>query len=465
MSKGPSRRTRIVVVASLLGLHLLSYAVLSFLGLIRPAEFFNLLLLGANMIVGWMLVRGGRNLLVGAGAMFLIAAHAFIGQHLAPDPLTSGALLMVNIIVVYVGIKLNTLMPAAYWYAFVASYFLLFLIFIRGMDNAEPLFLLSLLGLAACARSFRLLAYFWAVTLSFTACQPYAWESALISIFILTAVFKARGTVSSPTAIAFLCCGLILLFLVLLPVVIAVMGEDLHSIEKVVRDWRIRKAIWATIQTATASTIFLVLFTVPLAYAVSRLRFAGRTLLLSLIDLPIVIPQSVAGLALLKVFGSKQFLGEVLIDVFGLRFEGRLLGICLAQVFVAMPFIAKTAIAAFDAVDENLELSARTLGASSWSAFWRVAFPLASRGIFLGAVLAWARAAGEFGALVFIAQTPETAPMTAYNRFQTVGLIETGPLVATLLIFSLAMFFLLQFVSRTLPSAHGRREATREVAA
>jgi len=461
----PTRRTRIAVVGVLLLAHLLAYTVFGASDRIEPLEFFNLLLLVANIIIAAILLRGERDLLLGGGIMFLVAAHAFIGHRLAPDSLTSGAILMVNVIVLYVGVKLNTLMPARYWYAFVASYFALFAIFIVMMENAEALFLLFLLGLAACARSLRLLSYFWCITLSFTFCQPYAWEAAVSSVFILTALFGARGRGSSPAAIVFLGCGLILVFLVLLPVIVAGMGEAPHNLLKILREPRVRSAIWTTFLSATASTLFLVLFTVPLAYAVSRLTFPGRTMLLSLIDIPIVVPQSVAGIALVSVFGSRQFLGETIFHAFGVRFDGTLLGICLAQVFVAMPFIAKSAIAAFDAVPEGLETAARTLGASSWGAFRRVALPLASRGIFLGAVLAWARAAGEFGALIFIAPTPETAAVAAYNRFNSLGLTETAPLVATLLLFSLAMFFLLQLVSRTLPSVHGSRGGPGEAVA
>ena len=455
MSAVISRRMRVAAVACLLGGHVACYAVFGALGRVEPMEFFNLLLLGVNLAIGVMLVRSERDVLVGGGIMFLVAAHAFIGHRLAPDSLTSGAILMVNVIILYVGVKVNTVMPLRYWIAFVASYFALFVIFLILLENAEALFLLFLLGLAATARSFRLLACFWAITLSFTFLQPYSWEAACIMLFSLNALFKCRGRISSPTAVVFLACGLALLFTVLLPVLVTMLGEDLHNVARVVRDARVRRAIWVTVKTATISTVFLVGFTVPLAYAVSRLRFPGRTLLLSLIDVPIIVPQSVAGIALVRVFGARQFLGETMLHTFGIRFDGTMLGICLAQVFVAMPFITKTAIAAFDGVPEALEVSARTLGASSWSAFRRVALPLASRGIFLGAVLAWARAAGEFGALIFIAPTPETAPVAAYNRFNSVGLAETAPLVATLLLFSLVMFFLLQFVSRVLPSVHG----------
>jgi molybdate/tungstate transport system permease protein len=458
VTDGPASLSRRIVPPAVLAAHVTAYVVLSLLRVMEPFELFNLLLLAANVVACVLLMRGFGDLLLGAGIMFLIGAHAVLGRYLAPDALTSGAILMVNIIVLYVGVTVNAHLPARYWYAFVGGYFVLFFTFIVLMDNAEALFLLFLLGMAGCSRSFRLLAYFWCLTLSFTFLQPFAWEATIVSFFILTAAFSARGNVQSPTAIVFLCCGLVLVFLVLLPVIVVLLGEDPRNVVNVLGDLRVRRAIRTTVVTATLSSAFLLAVAVPTAYAVSRLRFPGRSLFLSLVDVPIVVPQSAAGIVLVSVFSRQQFLGETLFHLAGIRFDGTLLGICLAQVFVAMPFIMKSAVAAFDSVPERLELVARTLGASSWGAFWRVALPLASRGVFLGTVLAWARAAGEFGAVIFIAPTPETAPVAAYNRFNSVGMIETVPLVASLLMFSLAMFFLLQFASRALPSVHGRTE-------
>jgi molybdate/tungstate transport system permease protein len=489
LSEDPSRRKRLWVVGGLLGGHLALYVLYVILGWAHPLEFlvgvwngevaehdlFHLLLLAANAILAAVLIRPGRDLLLGAGAMFLLAAHAMIGQRLAPDSLTSGALLMVTLIILYVGVKINTLLPARYWWALLASYLVLFFLFVKirwssllpgwglpdtGMANAVPLLLLFLLGLAACARSFRMLAYFWAVVVSLTFCQPYAWESLLLAFAVLTAVFSARGRVPSPIAVVFLACGLVLTLLVVFPVVTTLKAEPVFNIERVLRNPEFLRALGLTALTATVSTVFLALFAVPLAYAISRLRFRGRALLLSLVDVPIVVPQSVAGIMLVQVFGRNQYIGGLLAGL-GLRFDGTWLGICLAQVFVALPFIARSSIAAFDAVPEDLEISARTLGSSSTGAFLRIALPLASRGVFLGAVLAWARAAGEYGALIFIAQDPETAPVYIARVFNNVGSAETAPAVAALLLFSLAMFFLLQFVSRTLPELHGRKEADR----
>lgn len=450
-------RNRIIVVSAILGAHIIAHVLLGSFGLTDLFDPLGILLLAGNIVIAFTVITGRRDTLLGAGMMFLVAAHSFLGRHIAPDPMTSGAILFVNMLVVYAGVKINLHLGSAEWFAFVASYLALFYLFIIHMQNAEALFLLFLMGLAATARSLKMLAYFWAFTLSFTFAQPYAWHALIISFLVLTALFGAKGGMRSTTAVIFLGVGLTLVMLVLLPVLIAMFGENPRNVITVLGDGRIRSAIYVTLITATISTAVLISFTVPLAYSVSRLRFPGRTLLLSLIDIPIVIPQSVAGIALVRIFGRQQFIGEILYHRFGINFDGTMLGIILAQIFVAMPFIARSAIAAFDAVPKGLELAARTLGASGWGAFVRVSLPLASRGVFLGAVLAWARAAGEFGAVIFIAPTPESAPVAAFNRFNAVGIVETGPLVATLLLFSLIMFFLLQFVSRTLPTVHGAR--------
>jgi len=290
---------------------------------------------------------------------------------------------------------------------------------------------------------------------SFTFLQPYAWESTVVLCFIVTALFGARGALRSPVALVFLGSGLALVCLVLFPVVAAIMGDSPVNLGNIVGDERVQSAVRRTLLTATISTLFLILLAVPLAYALARLSFKGKALLLAAIDLPIIVPQSVAGMALILVFGQRQPLGEAVHRVFGVSFDGTLWGVCLAQVFVAMPFIMKAALAAFENVPAELELSARALGASPWSAFRRVALPLASRGIFLGAVLAWARAAGEFGALLFIASGTdvETAPVLAMRLSESMGVTQTGPLVAVLLGFSLVMFFLLQLVTRMLPKS------------
>ena len=447
------------VALSILAVHLALHIALGIKGWVKPFELFNLLLLAANVVVALLIIYGKGTLLLGAGAMIIIASHAVIGQKMAPDSLTSGTILMVNILILYVGIKIFEELSIEYFILFVASYFLLFYIFVRRMENAEALFLLSLMGLSATARNFKLLSYFWALVVAFTFCQPYAWHAAIIFFFMLKVIFSVRRQDSSTSTIVFLACGLVLVFFVLLPVLVLLLEDDPRNVVNILRDSEIRGAIYLTAITATISTAILALFCIPLAYAISRTRFFGKTLLLSLIDIPIIIPQSAAGIALLRVFGRQQYIGEMLFNAFGIRFDGTILGICLAQIFVAMPFIMKSALSAFEAVPPTLEQSARTLGSSPLGAFRRIALPLASRGVFIGAVLAWARAAGEFGAVLFIAPYPQTAPIAVYDRFTSVGIVQAAPLVTALLFFSIAMFFLLQVAVRMMPQTH-RREAS-----
>lgn len=427
----------------------------SVLGLSGSAPLMALLpmvLMAACLLLTLWLWFGHGDALSGLGFILIMTGHGLLGHHLANDALSSGTMLVGNILVFYVGINLYQHCSKLHFTTFILSYLALFYIFIMTLNHAESLFLLAVLGFVATARDFKLLSYFWALVLSFTIAQPYAWEALLLSYFFLTMMFSIKATLPSRTAVLFLGVGLILLFLVLFPIAVMMLGENPYNLFNVFKNPDIIQSLVRTIYTATIATVLLALMGIPLAYAISRLEFKGKAILLSLIDIPIVIPQSVAGIALLTVFGKQQIIGNFLYHYLGIRFDGAILGIIIAQMFVAMPFILKTAIAAFDAVPLKYELAARNLGANSMHTFRRIAFPLAGRGIFLGAVIAWARAAGEFGAVFFIAASPETAPISVYTRFMSMGLSETAPLVSILLLFSVIMFFLLQLIGRMIPS-------------
>ena len=434
-----------------------TYVFFSLIGRVEPFELFNILLLAATAVIASYSVVKNTDWLIPLGMIILIAVHLFFIQRTAPDKLTSGAILLANLLVFYTGVKINKFLPSLYWYIFAASYFLLYLIFIVILKNSEPLFIMFLFGLTACARSIRLMAYFWAVVVSFTFCQPYSWSALFILFFVITVVWNAKGNVYSALAVLFLGSGVALILFVLLPIIIILTGENAYSIELILKDSRFISAVRLTLLTATISTFFLFIICIPSAYAIARLRFPGKAFLLSLADLPIIIPQSAAGIALLHVFGRKQVIGSFFADTVGIPVDGTVLGIVIAQIFVSMPFLLRSAVVAFESVDEEMELAARSLGASPWLAFRKVAVPLAFRGVALGSVLAWARAAGEFGAVIFIAPVPATAPVLAYNSFNMVGTAETRPMVALMLFFSLVMFFLLQWLTRLLPATQYNR--------
>lgn len=442
------------ILLGLTALYAVGFIAFSLLHYLQPFTALNILLSITVLSVGCLSLRTSWDPYFIAGIIIIIMGLVFVGEVISPDNLTSGAILLTGIIVLYVGLQLLRHLPRWRLGLFVGGYLVLFWIFVEKLSNAEPLFILYLLGLSATARSVRLTVYFWAVVVSFSFCQPYAWESLLVFAFVITALFGARGRARSLTTTLFLGAGLLLVFSLLFPIISLLVGQDLHSYDVLLRDPRIRAAMSLTLVTAGISTLLLLLFVVPLAYALSRLRFPGRQVLLSLIDLPIVIPQSAAGIALLLIWGRRQFFGGMLGDLTGIYVDGTVVGICVAQLFVAMPFLAKSALSAFDAVGEELEAVAATLGAPPFSVYWRIALPLAAQGIAAGAVLAFARAAGEFGALVILAPTPETAPVAVFNRFNSMGLSEAAPLVSLVLLLSLGAFFLLQLVTRLLPLAH-----------
>lgn len=179
------------------------------------------------------------------------------------------------------------------------------------------------------------------------------------------------------------------------------------------------RALWLTIRTTLVATALAVVLGTPLAYLLARVRFRGREILDTLVDLPITIPPVVAGVALILAFGRRSLIGRQL-DVFGVQIGFTTVAVVLAQLFIASPFFVKAARAGFESVDGRLEAAARTLGASPWRVFWTVTVPLARPALLSGLVLAWARALSEFGATMMFAgnfpgrtQTLTLAVMTA----------------------------------------------------
>lgn len=192
-------------------------------------------------------------------------------------------------------------------------------------------------------------------------------------------------------------------------------------------------ALRLSLLTSLGALAIAVALGLPAAYLMARRRFPGRLLLDTLLDVPLVMPPLVAGLGLLFLFG-RPMLGGPLASL-GIELLFSPAGVVLALAFVATTVVVRTAMAAFTAVDPGYAAAARTLGAGGWEVFWRVDLPLAGRGIAAGAVLAWARALGEFGATLMVAgatrMRTETLPMAVFLNIAT-G--ETGIAVACALI-------------------------------
>ena len=181
-------------------------------------------------------------------------------------------------------------------------------------------------------------------------------------------------------------------------------------------------ALWLSLRTTTTALVLILAVGTPAAYLLATRRFRGRAGLITLIELPLVLPPAVAGIALLAAVGPSTLLGRAARDA-GLQLTLATAGVVVALTFVAAPFYLRQAIAAFEAVDTTLLDASRTLGASPARTFWRVAIPTALPGLVAGTALALGRALGEFGATLMFAGSfqgvTQTVPLAIYDRFAT----------------------------------------------
>lgn len=238
----------------------------------------------------------------------------------------------------------------------------------------------------------------------------------------------------------------VLVVLIGLPLLKMVFSVDKQFLLETAQEQEVIASIWLTLRASLYATIFCIIFGLPLAYLLARHNFWGKNILEGLIDLPIIIPHTAAGIALLTVFGRKFFLGRFF-KVLGLGFVGETAGIVIAMTFVSLPFLVNAAKEGFRSVNPRLEKVARTLGASPWKAFWEVSLPLSRRHILSGAIMMWARGISEFGAVVILAYHPMTAPVLIFERFNAYGLKHSQPAAVILLIICLVLFICLRTIN------------------
>lgn len=183
-----------------------------------------------------------------------------------------------------------------------------------------------------------------------------------------------------------------------------------------------KSAIMLSLITATSATVIIVLIGTPLAFFNARVSYPGRNVVETVLDLPLVLPPSVAGLALLVLFGRRGLIGGTL-DDFGITIIFTTVAVIIAQVFVAGPLYIRQAKSAFAMVDPVYESAARTLGAGSLTTFLRITAPLARTGLISGIIISFARAIGEFGATIMVAGNlpgkTQTMPLAIYGLMQS----------------------------------------------
>jgi len=178
----------------------------------------------------------------------------------------------------------------------------------------------------------------------------------------------------------------------------------------------IQFAIRLSLITSVISTTLCIIVSVPAAYALARYDFRGKTLLNTILDMPLALPPLVAGVGLLILFGTTSF-GKGLAEA-GIQFVFTPQGIIIAQFFVNMPFMFRVLKATFQGINPRYEYVAQTLGCTDAGAFWRVTLPMSKNGLVAGSIITWCRGIGEFGAALMIAgatrMQTETLPISLY---------------------------------------------------
>jgi molybdate/tungstate transport system permease protein len=215
-------------------------------------------------------------------------------------------------------------------------------------------------------------------------------------------------------------------------------------------------ALVLSIISASISTILISIFGIPLAFCLARYRFPGSFLVRVAVIIPLVLPPLASGALLLGVFSPQT---SPLDRVFpGIEFTQSLVGVIIAQTYVAAPFMILASQAAFDSVDESFEKIARVLGKKKIEVFVRISLPLAKKGIIIGFIMTWIRAVGELGATIMMAYNPHTISIQIFEDDAIGGLRQAIPSIVMVILLSVVMIFLYSIIIKRLDD-----KATRDV--
>ena len=241
--------------------------------------------------------------------------------------------------------------------------------------------------------------------------------------------------------------GLILLFIVA-PLAGMFLRTTAGQYVETVSDPVVWRSIRLTLGASLGATLIFGLAAIPLSYVLARKEFFGKGLVNGLVDLPVVIPHSAAGIALLGIVSRGTLLGQAG-EKAGIHFIGGEAGIVLAMAFVSLPFLINAARDGFASVPEKLEKAALNLGASPWRVFFSISLPLARRQVLTGLTMMWARGLSEFGAIVIIAYHPMVTPVLIWERFTSFGLAYARPVAALFVAICLMVFVAMRLISKS----------------
>jgi len=233
---------------------------------------------------------------------------------------------------------------------------------------------------------------------------------------------------------------------ILFPLIEMVIQPSFQDLKETLKDPDVLHSIGLSIYTSGLAGIISLIIGTPFAYLLARKSFFGKKLVESIIDLPIMIPHPVVGIAILGLAGKNHWIGQIMQQV-GIQIMGTVTGIVTVLTFVGLPFYVNTVKTGFETIPVRLENVSRSLGASLTKTFFRVTFPLAWRAMLVGIIMCCARAISEFGAIVIVAYHPMIAPVMIYERFTAYGLKYSQPVAVWLILVCLVLFLLLRVFS------------------
>ncbi len=247
--------------------------------------------------------------------------------------------------------------------------------------------------------------------------------------------------------IVFLTMTVLIMAFVIVPLVRLVLFINPQT-ASVIMERSVLMSIWNSISLSFLTAIVAFIFGIPVAFLFAKKTFGKlETFVETIVDLPLSIPHTVVGIALLFVVGRKEIIGAFFYNTFGFQIAGTRVAIVIAMLFVSLPYTIDSAKEGFKRVDPSLEKVAMTLGAPLSSIFRTIYLPLSKSSILSGFLLTWARSISEFGAVIMLAYYPMTAPVKIYQAFNQSDLSTSGAIAAYLLVISLSIFLTFRFVA------------------
>ena len=240
--------------------------------------------------------------------------------------------------------------------------------------------------------------------------------------------------------------ALLVVLFIAIPLLKVLTAPTWEILLETLADADVLKSVWLSMSASATAAFIAFLLGTPLAYFLARHQFPGKKIIESLVDLPIMIPHPVVGIALLSLTSPHTAFGRMLQSL-GIEVMGTRTGIVAVLLFVGMPFYVNSAKSGIESIAPRLENVSRSLGAGAAATFFRITLPLCWRYMLVGIIMCMARAISEFGAIIIVAYHPMVAPVLMYERFTAFGLKYSQPVAVILILVSMLFFLLLRTLS------------------